>query len=330
MRRRRSLSLAFTLGLSLAVAGASLVASGCSKKPSEDTAQEDSATKADKPARPKVAGRKGDAPLNRRPPKARPSNPWLDEVLADAEVTVTYHGGEPIPCSWNEARKRHVCPDQEPWVYVGPEVRRVGNHDEYCVWQHPVADGVVTTKMRGLATQRIALRHAFAGRSATVQEAAPVDIVVRVDGEERVKTQRLRKPGFETITLEPVARGKGGNVEIEVSASHPGVAHFCWQIEELKTETATTATANEEKPTAPAAQADQADQADKDAKDAKEASKDADSDEKLQAAQAGEEPALIRRRPTTKSERLKVPESRLRARVPMKDLLEKPRAGEER
>lgn len=312
MSRLRSLSLRVTLGLSLALAGG-LVVTGCSK-PKQ--------TEAQKKAEKKKA--------RKTPPKPKPTNPWLDEVIKGAEVTVTYAGGEPIKCEWSDAKKRHLCPKQERWVYVGPEVWRVGKKDEYCVWQHPVADGVVTTKLKGLATQPLELRHAFAGRSYTVQEAAPVDVVVRVDGEERAKAQRLRKPGFDRLRVERAKEGKPGDVEIEVSASHTGVAHFCWQLERLPegAPTAADAPAPEVKaasaaaPTAAAAKAE-----------AKADESAAEGDESAASSKAGAMSAeSTKARPKLKTEqRLRLPEgTKVRRAVPLKDLRRKSDTGKER
>ena len=108
---------------------------------------------------------------------------------------------------------------------------REGWHDAgHIAYAAQVDGGVVTTKLKGVATQPLELRHAFAGGSAGVKEAAPVDIVLRVDGEEKAKTQRVRKAGFDSVRLEPAAAGKPGDLELQVRASHTGVAHFCWQL----------------------------------------------------------------------------------------------------
>lgn len=211
MPRLRSFVLRATLGLSLALGAGGLVTSGCTPP---------------KPDQPKQTKKQKKAPK-----KSLPKNPWLDGVLEQAEVTVTSADGKKqVTCKWNDAKKRHLCPDQEPWVYVGPQALKVDGKDAYCVWQHPAKDAVVTTKLKGLAKEPLELRHAFTGLSAGVKEAAPVDIVLRVDGEERVKTQRVRKAGFDTVRVEPAAEGKPGDLEIRVSASHTGVAHFCWQL----------------------------------------------------------------------------------------------------
>lgn len=314
MLRLRSLSLACSLGLALAFTGGSLFISGCSKSKQSEAKKEE---------------KRKSAPKRRAPTKPKPTNPWLDEVIAKAEVTVTYEGGEPIDCEWSDEQKRHLCPDQERWVYVGPEVRRVDRADAYCVWQHPVAEGVVTTRLKGLASQPLELRHAFAGRSYTVQEAAPVDVVVRVDGEERTKAQRLRKPGFEAIRIEKAAEGKPGDVEIEVSTSHPGVAHFCWQLEPRpegwpeatpKTAEASAAKKNEPK-AANGEEAPKAEEAKKPSQEVEGAS--------AQAAPAGSLKPRPRRGPP--AERIRVPaNATLRPTIPMDKLRAKPQAREER
>lgn len=206
-----SLALRVGLGLSLAVGAGGLLAGGC--KPSDNKAA--AATPQKKKA------------------KNLPKNPWLEEVVSKAEVVVTDSQGKRVTCAWNASKKRHLCPGQKSWVYVGPQVLKVSNKDEVCVWQHPVDGGVVSTTLKGIATQPLELRHAFAGPSAGVQEAAPVDILVRIDGEERAKTQRSRKAGFDRVRLEPASEGKPGDLELQVSASHTGVAHFCWQLARL-------------------------------------------------------------------------------------------------
>ncbi len=211
MSRFGSLALRLSLGLSLTLAGGALLASGCT------------------PPSSKPAPKKSE----KAPPKDLPKDPWLEGVVAKAEVSVTGKDGKTVACKWNASKKRHLCPNQESWVYVGPQVLKVGGKDEVCVWQHPVEGGVVTTKLKGIATQPLELRHAFAGAAAGVKEAAPVQITLRIDGQERAKTQRVRKPGFDKVRLEPAASGKPGDLEIQVSASHAGVAHFCWQLARL-------------------------------------------------------------------------------------------------
>lgn len=304
----RSFPLRLTLGLSLALAGGSLVVTGCSKPKQSEPAK-------DAKAKPKA----------KAPAKPKPKNPWLDDVIKDAEVTITYQGGEPIACEWDASKKRHLCPDQEQWAYVGPEVRRVGPKDEYCVWQHPVEDGFVTTKLAGLAKRPLELRHAFVGRSHTVQEAAPVDVVVRVDGEERVKAQRLRTPGFDKLRVEPAEEGKPGDVEIVVSASHVGVAHFCWQLEALAANTAAAAAT-----TPPAAVPVQAAAA-KAPEATEKATEQGTEQPKLQTATTPETSAARRPKLAPKNQRLRQLEgAKLRPTVPLKQLKKTPEASKER
>lgn len=290
MARLRSLALRLTLGLTLALAGGSLVLAGCSKpKPAE--------TKKDEKKKQKKKQKK-------KPRKPTPKNPWLDEVLAQAEVTVTYTGGKPIHCKWDAKKKKHLCPDQERWVYVGPEVRRVGKQDAYCVWQHPVNDGVVTTKLKGIAKQPLELRHAFAGRSYTVTQAAPVDIVVRVDGKERVKAQRLREPGFAALRVEAAEAGKPGDLELEVSTKHDGVAHFCWQLEKLPDGAPAAAPEVKAASAAPTKSAE-AKASDGKASDAKASGAKADEGGKVEAAAT---PSTAEKRPVRKiNGRLRLP-----------------------
>lgn len=217
----RSLGLRLGLGLSLALATGGLV-TGCTPPAKTATAKKSP---------------------EKKKKQNRPKDPWLDGVLASAEVTVKSDDGKSVKCAWDAGKKRHLCPGQKSWVYVGPQVLKVGDKQEYCVWQHPADGAKVTTTLKGIASQPLELKHAFAGASAGVREAAPVEVVLRIDGEERAKVQRLREPGFSKVRLEPAKDGKPGDLQIQVSASHVGVAHFCWQLKKLGGDKPAVATA---------------------------------------------------------------------------------------
>lgn len=210
----RALSIVFVATASL------LVASACNppapKKPGAAAKRLDKKKKGKKPQKPR---------------KPRPKDAWLDGALAKATVVVE-KDGKTEPCKWNASKKRHTCPGQNDWVWVGGHVNKAPGGEVYCAWNHPVDKGVVKTTLPGVAKEKIEFRHLIPGRAATLKHLDPIDVTLKVDGKEVAKLKRERKPGFAGKTLEPVKKGKG-DLEIAVSAKRVGAAHYCWQIKRM-------------------------------------------------------------------------------------------------
>ena len=160
----------------------------------------------------------------------------LDARIASAEVSVIEANGKETRCQYRASAQRHICPGLPEWMYVGVyEVVADGNK-HYCIWNHPTTGGRVLTRFRQVELPRaFSISHALSDRAASMAVGAPVELRLRVDGQELAHVNHANRRGWLTdvvslAALPPNKTTKLGDIEVEVQTTQDGMRHFCWSI----------------------------------------------------------------------------------------------------
>ena len=170
----------------------------------------------------------------------------LVEHIAEAEVALI-EGGTPRPCRLQSGGRpsggglgqgpvtpaeRHVCDPRRPWLWVGATVEEdLDMLPRRCVWQHPQGPEPVRTTYREVPLgERVVLHAGLWWEHERTMDGGPVDVVVRVNGEEIGRLRHEDGDGWEGIeaAIPEALRGQRGTIDVDVSAANPHLRSLCW------------------------------------------------------------------------------------------------------
>jgi hypothetical protein len=171
----------------------------------------------------------------------------LVEHVDEAEVELVEHG-QVRPCRFVRTGRpqggglgtgpitpadRHVCDAARPWLWVGATVQEdLAMLPRRCVWQHPPggADRVRATFRDVPLGDHLVLYAGLWWEHERTMDGGPVDVVVRLDGEEIGRLHHVDGDGWKRLEVAiPEARHGGrGAIAIEVSAPNPHLRSLCW------------------------------------------------------------------------------------------------------
>ena len=150
----------------------------------------------------------------------------LAERLPEALVSIVPQRGEPIPCPW--LGDRFDCAEAA-WTWVGPTVQTFAGEPHGCVWMHPVADADLVVSYEDVEGTHVTGWYGLTDYAVSVPDGGPVRMRLTSGsqtGRFRAHDQRGRRP-----VRFRLPEGHDGTLEISVSASRPGVRHFCWDLQ---------------------------------------------------------------------------------------------------
>jgi hypothetical protein len=168
------------------------------------------------------------------------------EHIAEAEV-VWIERGETRPCRFVRGGRpqggglgtgpitpgeRHVCDPSRPWLWVGATVEEdLAMRPRRCVWQHPSGPEPVRATFRDVPLgDSLVLYAGLWWEHERTMDGGPVDVVVRLEGEEIGRLHHIDGDGWKRVDVAiPEARRRGrGTIAIDVSAPNPHFRTLCW------------------------------------------------------------------------------------------------------
>ena len=152
----------------------------------------------------------------------------LIDILGHAKVEID-RGGVKTPCKSSGAGK-HQC-SAPSWNYVGPSSQRVGDALRRCIWAHPVDRGTLRITFSKQRLGRAIFGHHGLTDAAvrSFSNGAPVTLKLLVDGKVVVTERQANVRGWNTFRYDThVRRGKMATIGFEISTSHAGGRHFCF------------------------------------------------------------------------------------------------------
>ncbi len=170
----------------------------------------------------------------------------FSEHVRDASVSLVRDDSE-TPCRFQSsgrpsggglgagaitAAERHVCDPQRPWLWVGNTVLDdLELRPRYCIWQHPAGPSPIRASFPDvpLGEQLVLYGDIYYEHERNL-EHGPIDVVVRVDGEEIGRMIHRDGDGWKRMVASTRTRSgaERGVVTIEVSAENPHLRSFCW------------------------------------------------------------------------------------------------------
>jgi hypothetical protein len=150
----------------------------------------------------------------------------LSDRLPEALVSIVPQRGEPVPCPW--LGDRFDCAEAA-WTWVGPTVQTFASEPHSCVWMHPVDDGELVVSYEGVEGTHVTGWYGLTDYAVSIPDSGPVRMRLTAGnqtGRFRAHHQRGRRP----VRFQ-LPEGHDGTLEVSVSASRPGVRHFCWDLQ---------------------------------------------------------------------------------------------------
>jgi hypothetical protein len=167
------------------------------------------------------------------------------EHVESASVALL-EGGRETPCRWVRGRaeggglgvgpitpaERHSCDPRRPWLWVGATVEEdLDMLPRRCVWQHPPGAEPVRARFAGVPLGTSIVLHAgLWWEHERTLAGGPVDVVVRLDGEEIGRLRHEDGDAWERMeaAIPAARRGTSGTIDVEVSAPNPHLRTLCW------------------------------------------------------------------------------------------------------
>jgi hypothetical protein len=168
------------------------------------------------------------------------------EHVREAHV-VRVENGVDHPCVWQASGRptggglgagpitpaeRWQCDFQRNWLWVGATVEEdLTLRARRCVWQHPSGNEPIRVSYPNVPLgQRLVLYGDIYYEHERERTHGPLDVVVRVDGEEVGRMRHFDGDGFKRMEASTAMsdRRERGTVSIEVTAPDPNLRTFCW------------------------------------------------------------------------------------------------------
>lgn len=131
--------------------------------------------------------------------------------------------------------ERYVC-NAEGWNYVGPTViEDMAHRGRRCLWSHPVQGGVMITRYAAVPLGSVIHGHHGIAYEAergddNGNQGGPVEITVRVDGEEVGRDVHRDNDGWKSFEFDTRRfAGSSHEVTFEVRAENAGMRHYCFE-----------------------------------------------------------------------------------------------------
>ncbi|PID38890.1 MAG: hypothetical protein CSA65_01450 [Proteobacteria bacterium] len=151
----------------------------------------------------------------------------LIDALDRARVELD-RGGAKTSCKRRGAR--HQC-SKSSWNHVGPSSQRVGDALRRCIWAHPVDRGLVRVTFPGQTLGSAIMGHHGLTDSAvrSFTGGAAVTLKLLIDGKvvltrKRPNTRAWASWRYDTRRM----RGKKADIGFEISTTHAGGRHYCF------------------------------------------------------------------------------------------------------
>lgn len=130
--------------------------------------------------------------------------------------------------------ERFVC-NAEGWNYVGPTIIEDMDHrGRRCLWSHPVQNGAMITRYANVPLgNTIRAHHGLAYEAErgddNGNQGGPVELTIRVDGEEVGRDLHRDNEGWKTFEVDTRRFANGTHeVSFEVRAENAGMRHYCF------------------------------------------------------------------------------------------------------
>jgi hypothetical protein len=150
----------------------------------------------------------------------------LDSLLPRASVSVST-GSKVTHCRYDPKKRRHLCPGEPEWIWVGAYSMSSGGQSKSCLWAHPPANGGTLAITFPQVTLQGALEVQHALTDGAVRNGgSPVDVRVLVGGREVGRSRRTNAVTFARRAFGTQA-GEIADITLEVSARHDGARHHC-------------------------------------------------------------------------------------------------------
>lgn len=150
----------------------------------------------------------------------------LSDQIETAEVHIEPRGEDPVDCPWMGTR--FDCPDAD-WTWVGDSTEVFAGEPFRCVWAHPVDDAELVIRFPEVTGTHVTGWYGLTDYAVSIPDGGPVRMTLEA-GDESDRFRAHRQTGRRSLRF-ALPEDYTGPLEMRISASRPGVRHFCWDLQ---------------------------------------------------------------------------------------------------
>ena len=151
-------------------------------------------------------------------------------LLATASVKVRSDKGRVTQCKWQNKTRRHICPGQPKWIYVGPHEMSSGNESKTCIWSHPTKNGTLSITFPNPPLQsQLEFEHALSSNAVRSNNKSPVITELLLDNKLLKKLSRSNQMGFQTSKI-LTSQSAAKRLELKIKTKKDGARHYCFNL----------------------------------------------------------------------------------------------------